>query len=645
MDQNRLYSSSDDTRYDIPLRRISKMSKATEYAAIPSGDEEKGEMNEKHDKVFAKALYYLWGTGRNRWNIRMRVFSSIFFLVLSNLSTLVLPIILKMIIDDLSKHPPSFPWHLIILYGILRFSGTLLASIRDILFARVSAQTERAAALDIFKHLNELSLSYHLSRKTGSVVRSVSRGASSFALVLRIVLFQFIPVFARVVIVCAYLFLNYNWYFGVLTFGIIVVYVVYTWVTTDWRNKFRRTMNEKDNEYNQKAVDALLNFETVKYFNAEEHERVRYDKALKEYREASILSQQTLAILNCGQDVTISAGIATAMILAGELVVHSNDFSVGDFVLIQQFILTLYEPLGFLGTYYRTLKQSIIDIESMMKIMNERITVKDFPNAPELSFSKGKIEFRNVFFSYSPEVPIIRGISFTVEPGQSVAIVGSSGAGKSTIGRLLYRFYDIQSGQILVDGQDISSVKQKSLRKNIGIVPQDCVLFNDSIGYNIAYGIYARKPEGASKAEIEEAARNASVLDFIQSLPLGFDTFVGERGLRLSGGEKQRVAIARALLKNPGIMIFDEATSSLDSATEIEIQKSLKTISKGRSTLTIAHRLSTIVDCDKIIVIDQGQIIEQGSHDQLVKLDGAYAKLWEKQNRIVQLKETLRLLQ
>lgn len=545
------------------------MRSRTEYTAL-AGDEEKGIDLPKpvqHGSVMRKAGSFMWNGGDNLTSreifvLRVRTVLATFFLVLGKMAGLVTPIILKLIVDDLTEG--DFPWHYVILYGLGRFGAVLCSSLQDVVFSAVSAAMERAAAMELFNHLQHLSLAFHVNRETGSVLRSVSRGASSFGMVVRVAFFNIAPVGVQVLLVCSYLLHGYHWSFAVLTFGIITAYFVYTLVTTEWRNKFRREMNAKDNKFNQRAVDALLNFETVKYFNAEEHEARRYDTALKDYRDASIVSQQTLAVLNCGQEFVISVGVAGALYLAGTMVLEPTaEFTIGDFVMIQQFIMTLYAPLGFLGTYYRMLKQSIIDIESMMQILSRDADIIDYPGASELHVSSGRIAFEDVHFSYDKRTPLLKGISFSIESGQSVAIVGATGAGKSTLGKLLYRFYDVDSGCVTVDGQDIRQVTQDSLRKYIGIVPQDCVLFNDTIGYNIGYGMYARRKTGATQEEIEAASIAASIDEFIRTQPNGYDTAVGERGLRLSGGEKQRVAIARAILKAPKILVFDGECSRI----------------------------------------------------------------------------------
>eukprot|EP01083_Nonionella_stella_P099966 281384_1 len=596
-----------------------------------------------HWKAFKKTLPHLWPKGE--WCIRFRVIISFLLMGVQRIVELLVPIAFAEAVARLTPPNPTFPIAEILVYGAVRFGSDTLGEIRSIVFARVGAQMEREIALQVFNHLQNLSLNYHLNRKTGSVLRSVSRGASSFATVLRVALFSFAPVIFQVLIVCIYLLVKYKWPYALITFLRISFYVTYSFVTTEWRNKFRRVMNEKDNEFNQKATDALLNFETVKYFNAEKHEAERYDKALIEYREANILSQQTLSLLNSGQSLIIAFGVSAAMYLSAGQVVDGS-MAISDFVLIQGFILTLYVPLGFLGTYYRMIKQNLVDVENMFQILSEDDDISDAPDAREMKLLKAEIVFDNVSFSYSPNQPILRDVSFRVGPGEKVAIVGPSGAGKSTIARLLYRFYDVSSGSISIDSQDIRSVTQRSLRREIGIVPQECVLFNDTIGYNIGYGLYGSGVEReATEEEIISAAESAKLMELIRKNPKGLDLMVGERGLRLSGGEKQRVAIARAILKAPRIMVFDEATSSLDIHTEQGILSELEALSEGRSSITIAHRLSTIVKSDRIIVLMGGRIVEQGSHEELMQMRGQYFSMWERQQASARLQAEIEELE
>jgi ATP-binding cassette subfamily B protein len=468
-------------------------------------------------------------------------------------------------------------------------------------------------------------LRFHLERQTGGLSRAIERGIRGTEFLLSYLLFNVVPTFFEIFLVCGILWGLYEASLAIATFATIIAYVVFTFLVTDWRVKFRREMNERDSEANTKAIDSLLNFETVKYFANEEHEAQRFDEALKAYETASVKSQTTLSMLNIGQGAIIAVGLVTVMLLAGAGVVRGT-MTVGDFVLVNSYLVQLYTPLNVLGMVYRNIKQSLTDLESMFRLLGVRAEVEDQPGAESLIVSRGEIVFDRVSFRYDPRRPILEDISFRVAPGRMVAIVGSSGAGKSTISRLLFRFYDVDEGAIHIDGQDIGTVTQDSLRRAIGVVPQDTVLFNDSIRYNIAYG----KP-GASQPEIDSAARHAHIHDFIASLPDGYRSKVGERGLKLSGGEKQRVAIARVILKGPNILIFDEATSALDTKTEREIQESLEEVAADHTTLVIAHRLSTVVRADQILVLEQGRIVERGDHLSLLARNGVYAAMWARQ--------------
>ena len=537
------------------------------------------------------------------------------------------PFLLKRAIDALSVPPPglALPLGLIVAYAAARVTQQAFGEFRDFVFAKVSQRTQRAVGLETFRHLHELSLGFHLDRQTGGLSRSIERGTNGIQTALQYLLMNIGPTLVEVAMVATVLAWRFAWPFAAVTVGTIVAYVAFTLTMSDWRVKYRRAMNAKDGEANTKAIDSLLNFETVKYFGNEEHERARYDVALAGYERAAVQSQTSLTLLNLGQGLIIGMGLAALMALAGQGVLDGR-LTVGDFVLVNAFLLQLYAPLNFLGFVYRETKQSLIDMESMMELLAASPDVRDKPGATDLIERGGDVEFDRVQFGYGPDREILHEISFRVPPGKTVAIVGSSGAGKSTIGRLLFRFYDVTAGAIRIDGQDVRDVRQASLRRAIGIVPQDTVLFNDSIGYNIRYG----RPS-ATEAEVLEAARLASIHDFVQTMPEGYATPVGERGLKLSGGEKQRVAIARTILKGPEILLFDEATSALDSRTERAIQASLREVSRDRTTIVIAHRLSTVVDADEILVLKNGRVVERGQHAQLMAQAGEYAEMWARQ--------------
>jgi len=596
-----------------------------------------------HIKIFRKTWPYLCPTGCLN---KLQVLLAFLLLFSGKLGPLIMPICLKFIVDGLSGTESVFPVWWIIIYGVLRFISTSFDELRTICWASVSASQEKDIAAQTFAHIHSLTMEWHLNRKTGTILRSCSRGASSFSTVLGVFIFQIFPVLLQVLVVSIFLLIYYKWYFGVLTFAIIVFYVLFTFLTTEWRNKYRRVMNTADNAFNQVAADSLLNFETVKYFNAEMHERERYEEALVSYKKANIASRQTLSALNIGQNFIISFGVAVIMLLAGHQA-YLGIITVGDFVMMQGFILQLYMPLGFLGTYYRMLKQNLVDVENMFELWeaDDKICEPVLPISLP-SNSGGRIEFKDVTFAYpkDPTRKILDSISFTVEAGQKVAIVGQTGAGKSTIGRLIYRFYDINSGSITIDGINIQSLEKKVLRRLVGIVPQDCVLFNETFKYNIAYGAVG-KGAPATVKEVENAVQAANLSKFVSQTKDGLLTRVGERGMKLSGGEKQRVAIARAMLKNPTILIFDEATSSLDSKTEKRIQDELDRFAENFTTILIAHRLSTIMNSDQILVLEDGKIIERGTHKTLIEQNGSYAELWKIQDARRELKEKLALVE
>ena len=576
--------------------------------------------------TLARLLPHVWPKGEPE--LRARVVVALALLIGAKIVTVNVPMLYKAAIDALGEGAPqavAVPVGLIIGYGLLRVIASASAELRDAVFAKVGQRAMRALGLATFRHLHALSLRYHLERQTGGLSRIIERGTSGTDTLLSYLVFSILPTLIEISLVCGILWKLYDVTYAAVTLVTIVGYIAYTLAITEWRIKYRRAMNETEEEAHAKAIDSLLNYETVKYFGNEEHEAKCFDSALERYESASVKSQTTLSLLNVGQGAIIALGATVIMIMAGHGVADGI-MSIGDFVLVNSYLIQLYLPLNFLGNVYRQIKQSIIDMEKMFRLLDVDREVADRPGAPALRVSAGRVEFRKVGFSYEPERRILEEVSFTVEPGSTVAIVGPSGAGKSTISRLLFRFYDVSGGAILIDGQDIRAVTQSSLRAAIGIVPQDTVLFNDTIYYNIAYG----RPD-ASRAEVEEAARLAQIQRFVESLPAGYDTMVGERGLKLSGGEKQRVAIARTLLKHPSIFLFDEATSALDTHTEKEIQTSLREVSRSRTTLIIAHRLSTVIDADQILVLDHGQVVERGRHADLLTQEGLYASMWRRQ--------------
>jgi ATP-binding cassette, subfamily B, heavy metal transporter len=568
---------------------------------------------------------YLWP--RDSVALRTRVVLAVAFLVVGRLVNIIVPFLYKHAIDVLApgKAVIAVPVALIVAYGFARVMSQGFNELRNAVFAKVTQRAVRRLSLSAFAHVHALALRFHLERRTGGLARAIERGTAGIDFLLSFMLFNVIPTIIEIVLVSGILWRLYNWAFAAVTLTTIVLYIGFTFLVTDWRVRFRRDMNERNSEANTKAIDSLLNFETVKYFANEAHEARRYDAALRAYERAAVKSEATLSILNVGQGMIIGVGLVGVMILAAQGVA-AKVMTVGDFVLVNAYLIQLYTPLSFLGVVYRNLKQSLTDLEQMTALMAVRPEIEDRPGAPALLVGAGALAFRHVDFRYDVRRPILSGVDFRVPPGTTVAIVGPSGAGKSTIARLLFRFWDVDAGAIEIDGQDIRAVTQDSLRRAIGVVPQDTVLFNDTIYYNIAYG----RP-GAPRELVEQAARLARIHDFVAGLPDGYETMVGERGLKLSGGEKQRVAIARVILKAPKILVFDEATSALDTKTEREIQASLTEVSVERTTLVIAHRLSTVVDADEILVLDRGQIVERGDHRELLRHQGTYAAMWARQ--------------
>ena len=571
---------------------------------------------------------YLWP--KDAMKMRMRVILAIGCLLIAKLATTIVPVLYKEAVDIISQSGTFVITALVgilIGYGIARTAQQGFAELRDFFFARVGQRAIRTVGLKTFRHLHSLSLRFHLDRQTGGLSRAIERGVKGIEFLLTFMLFNILPTFIEISMVCSILWIVFNFWYACVTFITVSIYIAFTFLLTEWRMKFRRQMNEMDSRANTRAIDSLINYETVKYFGNEEHEAKRFDLALRHYEDAAVQNKTTLSLVNIGQGFIIAAGLTTVMAMAG-FDIQSDEMTVGGFVMVNTYLMQLFIPLNFLGFVYREIKQSLTDMETMFRLTDEVGEISDLKTAPELNLAGGEIKFQNVDFYYYPDRKIIKNLTFSVLAGKKMAIVGPSGAGKSTISRLLFRFYDVNSGSIQIDGQDIRSVTQNSLRRSIGIVPQDAVLFNDTIFYNISYG----KPD-ASPSEIEYAARLANIHDFIIKLPDGYNTSVGERGLKLSGGEKQRIAIARTILKKPTIFVFDEATSALDSKTEKSIQMSLLSVSRNCTTLMIAHRLSTIVDADEIIVLRDGTIAEQGRHEELISAKGVYADMWKQQQK------------
>ena len=580
--------------------------------------------------VIRAVLPYLWPEGDK--GVKIRVVTSLLALFLSQIIAVVTPIFFSQAVDALAPEEPTAATYLglgavglVLAYGFTRVLSVGLQQLRDVIFTKVGQGALRALALETFTHIHRLSMRYHITRKTGGLSRIIERGVKGVEFLLRFLLFSVGPLIVQLLMIAGVLFFNFGVWYTIVVVITIAIYVWFTFTVTEWRVKIRKEMNDQDNDANQKAIDSLLNFETVKYFGAEKWEADRYNGAMHNYMLAAIKTNYSLAFLNFGQTVIITAGLVGVMVMAA-FGVENGTLTVGDFVLVNAYMIQITMPLNFLGTVYREIRQALIDMGGMFELLSQPAEVVDKPAANVLKVQGGEVVLDGVYFGYDKERGILKGVSLTVKPGQTVAIVGSSGSGKSTIGRLLFRFYDVVGGAMRIDGQDLRDVTQESLHAQVGVVPQDTVLFNDTVHYNIAYG----RPT-ASEDEIIAAAKAAKIHDFIVSLPDGYETTVGERGLKLSGGEKQRVGIARTLLKNPPILLLDEATSALDTQTEMEIQAELKAMAQGRTVITIAHRLSTIADADLIVVLEDGKIVEQGTHDGLLASDGRYAHLWNRQ--------------
>jgi ATP-binding cassette subfamily B protein len=589
-----------------------------------------------HWRTLLTLAAYLWPQGEPA--LRLRVVLSMALLVAARGVNVLVPIAFGRAVDALTPsgsavQMASVPVAIVAAYGLTRLLSSLLTEGSDAVFSKVQGRAMRRISLEVFEHLHRLSLRFHLDRQTGGLSRVIERGTRGMTFVLDFLLFRIAPTLVEILVVAIILWVMFDFSFSAIIMVALGGYIAFTLLFTEWRLRFRRQMNETDQEANTKAVDSLLNFETVKYFGNEAHEARRYDASMQRYEHAYVRSEVTLNALNFGQQAIVAVGLTAVMLLAAYRVSNGH-MTVGDFVLVNTYLLQLFQPLNFLGFAYREIKQGLVDMEAMFRLLREEREVADKPGAPALRVAAGEIRFEDVRFGYRPDREILKGVSFTVPPGRTLAIVGPTGAGKSTISRLLFRFYDVNAGAVRVDGQDVRDVTQESLRHAIGVVPQDTVLFNDTIRYNIAYG----RP-GASQEEIEQAARLAQVHDFVLKLPDGYDTRVGERGLKLSGGEKQRVAIARTLLKDPRLLILDEATSALDTHTEQEIQAALRDAARGRTTLVIAHRLSTVVEADEIIVLRDGRIAERGNHGALIAEDGLYAEMWRRQSEAVEAAE------
>jgi ATP-binding cassette subfamily B protein len=580
-------------------------------------------------RTLARVMPDLWPRGRA--DLRLRVVVSLVLLVVAKLATIVTPFFYRAAVDGLAPNATQAalltPVMLVVAYGFARLMGTVFQQLRDVVFARVGQHALRQLALRTFTHIHRLSLSYHISRRTGALSRIVDRGIKAIDFLLRFLVFSIVPLFIELMIVAVIFWTEFGfWYFAVLLVT-IAAYVAFTFSVTEWRVKIRILMNQQDQDAHQKAVDSLLNYETVKYFGAEGREAARYDGAMRGYQEMAVKTAVSLGLLNAGQALIIVSGLVAVMAMTA-LEVQAGTMTVGSFVMVNAFVIQITVPLNFLGSAYREIRQALIDMREMYELTDEAPEIVDAPGAGALAVNEGRVTFRDVEFGYGPDRQILHGVSFNVPGGGSLAVVGPSGAGKSTIFRLIFRLYDVTGGAVEIDGQDLRGVTQASLRAAIGVVPQDTVLFNDTIGYNIAYG-----REDAGRDEVIAAAKSARIHDFIESLPEGYDTMVGERGLKLSGGEKQRVAIARTILKDPPILILDEATSALDTPTEREIQAELKRLGENRTVLMIAHRLSTVVEADEIVVLDRGRVVERGTHAALLAEGGQYAEMWARQER------------
>ncbi|MBO9471934.1 ABC transporter ATP-binding protein/permease [Shimia sp. R10_1] len=592
-----------------------------------SNREQAQEERRSNMRIIRSVLPYIWPKGET--GLRVRVICAILALVMAKVVAVFTPMLYKSAVDTLAgEGVPVLALGavgLTLAYGTNRLLAVGFDQLRDLLFAKVSQRALRRLALTTFRHIHALSLRYHLTRRTGALSRIMDRGVKGVAFLLRFLLFSIGPLFLELIMICSVLAALFDWRFLVVVAGTMVVYVWFTFAVTEWRLRIRRVMNDRDNEASQRAIDSLLNFETVKYFGAERREAARYDEAMAGYEAAAVKTTNSLAAINFGQAFIINAGLVAVMAMAA-MGVADGEFTVGDFVMVNAYMLQVIAPLNFLGFVYREIRQSLMDMGQMFDLLNDNAEIADKPDAKELKVSGGHISLENIAFGYEDDRAILKDVSLDVPGGQTVAIVGASGSGKSTIGRLLFRFYDVQDGALRIDGQDVRDVTQESLHNAIGVVPQDTVLFNDTIRYNIGYGL-----AGASEAEIIAAAKSAQIHDFITALPDGYDTMVGERGLKLSGGEKQRVGIARTLLKNPPILLLDEATSALDTETEQGIKEALARAGEGRTVITIAHRLSTIAEADRIVVLEQGEVIEQGTHAALLEQQGRYAQLWARQ--------------